>query len=134
MKKALIIIMVCLAVFAFCSCGSSEEEPKAYTPTDIQTETLDDGSTVFSVIYDCTVEKDSWSGYPEDSRELETAINGIKECMNSDEWTDTSVVYGYAEEPLLKNALYSYEAGNPGIDFYQIGIYNTTYTLQGELD
>ena len=138
MKRFLITVMVIAMAIVFCSCGSEEPEAEAYSPSDIQVEKIDDTSNAFSVIYDITVEKEDWSGYPEDQRELMTAVNGIKECMSRDEWTDTSVVYGYAQEPKISNVLYSYgDDGSDGdydsIKFYQLGIYNTTYILQDEL-
>ena len=46
-----------------------------------------------------------------------------------DDWSDDSIVYGYAKEPLAKNMLYSYgqDGDYTGIAMYQIGIYNDTY-------
>ena len=139
MKKFLIIVMAMAMALVFCSCGGEDsEEPVAYSPSDIQVEAIDDSSNAFYVIYDITTEKEDWSGYPEDQRELDTAINGIKECISSDDWTDKSVVFGYAGKPLLKNMLYSYgDDGSDGnydtIKFFQYGVYNTSYTLQDEL-
>ena len=59
--------------------------------------------------------------------------------MQRDDWTDDSVVYGYAKEAVLKNMMYQY--GYNGIDgdydsikLYQVGVYNDDYVLQGELD
>lgn len=140
MKKFLIIIMVLTASFAFCSCGSSEpEQPTAYEPTAIEVENAD-GVNVYSVIYDIdNTDTEAWSGYDTDEINVNTAVNGIKECMQRDDWTDDSVVYGYAKEALLKNMMYQY--GYNGIDgdydsikLYQVGVYNDDYVLQGELD
>lgn len=130
MKKLILIMCLALA-FAFCACGSEEEEPVAYSPSDIQVEDAD-GVNVYSVIYNITTEKEDWSGYPEDQRELDTAVNGIKECMDRDDWSDGSIVYGYAQEPLLKNMLYSYDSTDV-IKFYQYGIYNTDFLVGDEL-
>lgn len=140
MKKFLIIIMVLAASFAFCSCGSSEpEQPTAYEPTAIEVENAD-GVNVYHVIYGIdNTDTEAWSGYDTDEINVNTAVNGIKECMQRDDWTDDSVVYGYAKEALLKNMMYQY--GYNGIDgdydsikLYQVGIYNDDYVLQGELD
>lgn len=140
MKKFLIIIMVLAASFMFCSCGSSEpEQPTAYEPTAIEVENAD-GVNVYHVIYDIdNTDTEAWSGYDTDEINVNTAVNGIKECMQRDDWTDDSVVYGYAKEALLKNMMYQY--GYNGIDgdwntikLYQVGIYNDDYVLQGELD
>lgn len=140
MKKFLIIIMVLTASFAFCSCGSSEpEQPTAYEPTAIEVENAD-GVNVYSVIYDIdNTDAEAWSGYDTDEINVNTAVNGIKECMQRDDWTDDSVVYGYAKEAVLKNMMYQY--GYNGIDgdydsikLYQVGVYNDDYVLQGELD
>lgn len=140
MKKFLIIVMVLTASFAFCSCGSSEpEQPTAYEPTAIEVENAD-GVNVYSVIYDIdNTDTEAWSGYDTDEINVNTAVNGIKECMQRDDWTDDSVVYGYAKEALLKNMMYQY--GYNGIDgdydsikLYQVGAYNDDYVLQGELD
>ena len=137
MKKYLIIVMAFALVFAFCSCGSdATEEPSALTPSDIQAEDAD-GVTVYSVIYDIdNTDTEAWSGYDTNEAEVQTAINGIKECMTKDDWSDDSIVYGYAKEPLAKNMLYSYgqDGDYSGIAMYQIGIYNDTYNLQRELD
>ena len=67
---------------------------------------------------------------------MNTAIDGIKACMDRDDWVDNSAVIGYAGEALLKNELYSYGSDYDftGIQLYQVGIYNDTYTLQGELE
>lgn len=140
MKKFLIVVMVLAASFAFCSCGSSEpEQPTAYEPTAIEVENAD-GVNVYHVIYDIdNTDTEAWSGYDTDEINVNTAVNGIKECMQRDDWTDDSVVYGYAKEALLKNMMYQY--GYNGIDgdydsikLYQVGVYNDDYTLQGELD
>lgn len=140
MKKFLIVVMVLAASFAFCSCGSSEpEQPTAYEPTAIEVENAD-GVNVYSVIYDIdNTDTEAWSGYDTDEINVNTAVNGIKECMQRDDWTDDSVVYGYAKEAALKNMLYQY--GYNGIDgdydsikLYQVGAYNDDYTLQGELE
>lgn len=136
MKKALIIVMAVAMMFAFCACGETEEEPTSYTPTDIQVEEAD-GANVYSVIYDIdNSDTDVWSGYDTDELCKNTAIEGIKACMDRDDWADGSVVFGYAKEPKLKNMLYSYgmDGDYSGISMYQIGIYNDTYTLQGEFD
>lgn len=137
MKKYLIIVMALMLVFAFCSCGSdAPEEPSALSPSDIQVEDAD-GVNVYSVIYDIdNSDSEVWSGYDTNEAEVQTAIDGIKECKGRDDWSDDSIVYGYAKEPLAKNMLYSYgqDGDYSGIALYQIGIYNDTYTLQGELD
>lgn len=140
MKKFLIIVMVLTASFAFCSCGSSEpEQPTAYEPTAIEVENAD-GVNVYHVLYDIdNTDTEAWSGYDTDEINVNTAVNGIKECMQRDDWTDDSVVYGYAKEAVLKNMMYQY--GYNGIDgdydsikLYQVGIYNDDYVLQGELN
>ena len=140
MKKFLIIIMVLTASFMFCSCGSSEpEQPTAYEPAAIEVENAD-GVNVYSVIYDIdNTDTEAWSGYDTDEINVNTAVNGIKECMQRDDWTDDSIVYGYAKEAVLKNMMYQY--GYNGIDgdydsikLYQVGVYNDDYVLQGELD
>lgn len=123
----------------FTACGSDEsaEAPTAYTPTDIQMEALDDGTNIYSVIYDIDNEDtQAWSGYDSDDLCVNTAIDGIKACMDRDDWVDNSAVIGYAGEALLKNELYSYGSDYDftGIQLYQVGIYNDTYTLQGELE
>jgi hypothetical protein len=132
--------MVFAASFAFCSCGSSEpEQPTAYEPTAIEVENAD-GVNVYHVLYDIdNTDTEAWSGYDTDEINVNTAVNGIKECMQRDDWTDDSVVYGYAKEALLKNMMYQY--GYNGIDgdydsikLYQVGVYNDDYVLQGELD
>lgn len=140
MKKFLIVVMVLAASFMFCSCGSSEpEQPTAYAPTAIEVENAD-GVNVYSVIYDIdNTDTEVWSAYSYDEMVSKTAVNGIKECMQRDDWADDSVVYGYANEALLKNMMYQY--GFNGIDgdydsikLYQVGVYNDDYVLQGELD
>lgn len=140
MKKFLIVVMVLAASFMFCSCGSSEpEQPTAYEPTAIEVENAD-GVNVYHVLYDIdNTDTEAWSGYDTDEINVNTAVNGIKECMQRDDWTDDSVVYGYAKEAVLKNMMYQY--GYNGIDgdydsikLYQVGIYNDDYVLQGELD
>lgn len=139
MKKLIVIISVLVIVFALCSCGDSEDTSAAYLPTKIKIEKLDDGN-VYSLIYDVDVsDNEQWSGYPEDDRELNTAIDGIKECMKRDDWNDNSVVYGYGKKALLKNVMFSYgydgtDGNNSAIKFFQIGIYNTTYQLTDELE
>ena len=137
MKKYLIIVMAITLVFAFCSCGSdAPEEPSALSPTDIQVENAD-GVNVYSVVYDIdNTDTEVWSGYDTNEAEVQTAIDGIKECKSRDDWSADSIVYGYAKEPLAKNMLFSYgqDGDYSGIALYQIGIYNDTYTLQGELD
>lgn len=132
MRKLLIIVMT-FALMLLCSCGS--DEPAAYEPTDIQAEQTDEGM-VYSVIYDIdNTDTEQWHGYDTEATEVETAINGIKACMARDDWSDDAVVYGYAKEPLLKNMLYEYGyESRDSINLYQIGIYNDTYTLQGEFD
>jgi len=135
MKKCLIFVMAFCLCLAFCSCGSSEEQ-SALQPTDIQCEDTDEGP-VFSVIYDIdNQDKEQWSGYDSKESEVQTAIDGIKACMDMDEWSDDAVVFGYAKEPKLANMIYSYgmDGDYTGIAMYQIGIYNDTYTLQEELD
>ena len=139
MKKLLIFIMVVSMGILFTACGSDEsaEAPTAYTPTDIQMDALDDGTNIYSVIYDIDNEDtQAWSGYDSDDLCVNTAIDGIKACMDRDDWVDNSAVIGYAGEALLKNELYSYGSDYDftGIQLYQVGIYNDTYTLQGELD
>ena len=139
MKKLLIFIMVVSMGILFTACGSDEsaDAPTAYTPTDIQMEALDDGTNIYSVIYDIDNEDtQAWSGYDSDDLCVNTAIDGIKACMDRDDWVDNSAVIGYAGEALLKNELYSYGSDYDftGIQLYQVGIYNDTYTLQGELD
>ena len=137
MKKYLIIIMVISMTFLFGACGSEEADaPTAYSPSDIQVEDAD-GVNVYSVIYDVDIsDTEAWSGYDSDDVVKQTAIEGIKACMDRDDWSDDSIVYGYANEALLKNMMYSYgqDGDYTGIELYQIGIYNDTYTLQGELD
>lgn len=135
MKKYLIFIMVICMGISFCACGSSEES-STLQPADIQCEATDEGP-VFSVIYDIDNQNtEVWSGYDTKATEVQTAIDGIKACMDMNEWSDDAVVFGYAKEPVLKNMLYSYgmDGDYSGIAMYQIGIYNDTYTLQGELD
>ena len=100
-------------------------------------EALDDGTNIYSVIYDIDNEDtQAWSGYDSDDLCVNTAIDGIKACMDRDDWVDNSAVIGYAGEALLKNELYSYGSDYDftGIQLYQVGIYNDTYTLQGELE
>ena len=137
MKKALIIVMAFCMVLAFCSCGSDEEtEQSQLTPTDIQVEDAD-GVNVYSVIYDIdNTDTDAWSGYDTNEDEVQAAIDGIKDCKARDDWKDGSIVYGYAQEPLLKNMMYGYgvDGDYSVIQLYQVGIYNDSYTLQGELD
>ena len=137
MKKLIAFALSLFLMAAFCSCGE-EPEQSGYMPTDIQVEKIDGSSNSFALIYDITTDKEDWSVYPEDARELQTAIDGIKECLSRDDWTETSVVYGYAGEPKLKNLLYSYGSdGSDGdytsIKVYQYGIYNTTFTVTDEL-
>ena len=142
MKKWLIFIMVICMGMIFTACGSEEsaEAPTSYTPTDIQVEALDDGTNIYSVIYDIDPSdsdawREAWSGYDSDELCVNTAVEGIKACMDRDDWVDNSVVNGYAREALLKYELYSFGTENTlGIDLFQLGIYNDTYTLQGELD
>ena len=139
MKKLLIFIMVVSMGILFTACGSDEsaDAPTAYTPTDIQVESLDDGTNIYSVIYDVDNEDTTaWSAYDTDELCVNTAIDGIKACMDRDDWVDNSAVIGYAGEALLKNELYSYGSDYDftGIQLYQVGIYNDTYTLQGELE
>lgn len=140
MKKFLIIIMVLTASLCLCSCGSSEpEQPTAYEPTAIEVENAD-GVNVYHVLYDIdNTDTEAWSGYDTDEINVNTAVNGVKECMQRDDWTDDSVVYGYANEALLKNMMYQY--GYNGIDgdydsikLYQVGIYNDDLVLTDELE
>ncbi len=137
MKKCLMFIMVFAMGIFFAACGSEEADaPTAYPPSDIQVEEAD-GVNVYSVIYDVDIsDTEAWSGYDSDDVVKQTAIEGIKACMDRDDWSDDSIVYGYANEALLKNMMYSYgqDGDYTGIELYQIGIYNDTYTLQGELD
>lgn len=139
MKKILIIVMVICMGMIFTACGSDEstEAPTAYTPTDIQVEALDDGTNIYSVIYDIdNTDTEAWSGYDTDELCTNTAIDGIKACMDRDDWVENSTVIGYAGEALLKNEMYSYgtDYDFTYIQLYQVGIANDTYTLQGELD
>lgn len=143
MRKLLIFIMVISMGILFTACGSDEpaaEQTTSITPSDIQVEALDDGTNIYSVIYDIDTSdtdawKEAWSGYDSEEVCVNTAVDGIKACMDRDDWVDNSVVIGYAGEALLKYELYSFGAeNNLGIDLYQLGIYNDTYTLQGELD
>lgn len=137
MKKCLIFIMVIAMGILFAACGSEEADaPAAYSPSDIQVEEAD-GVNVYSVIYDVDIsDTEAWSGYDSDDVVKQTAIDGIKACMDRDDWSDDAIVYGYANEALLKNMMYSYgrDGDYTGIELYQIGIYNDTYTLQGELE
>lgn len=141
MRKLLIFIMVITMGIAFTACGSDEsaEAPTSYSPADIQVEALDDGTNIYSVIYDIDPSdtdawREAWSGYDSDDLCVNTAVDGIKTCMDREDWIDGSVVNGYAGEALLKYELYSYGVENTdGIDLYQLGIYNDTYTLQGEI-
>lgn len=138
MKKITILVVILLIAISVCACGD-EEQPTAYSPTDIKVEKID-GGNVYSLIYDVDVSDDSqWSGYPEHENELQTAIDGIKECMKRDDWKDGSVIYGYGKEALLKNMMYSYgydgsDGNDTSIKFFQLGIYNTTYQLTDELE
>lgn len=136
--KKLILLLVPIMMLAFAACGGSEpaEESDALAPTDIQVEDAD-GVNVYSVLYDVdNTDTDAWSGYDTDEAVVQVAVDGIKACMDRDDWKDGSIVYGYAQEPLLKNMLYSY--GQDGdysvIELYQVGVYNDSYTLAGELD
>ena len=141
MRKFLIVIMALAAAVVLCACGSDQtaDAPAVYSPTDIQVETTD-GVNVYSVIYDIdNTSTDEWSGYDTNDNEVQTAIDGIKDCKDRGDWVDGSVVYGYSKEPALKNMLYQY--GSNGIDgdyntirLYQCGVFNDEYTLQGELD
>ena len=140
MKKFLIIIMVLAASLCLCSCGSSEpEQPTAYEPTAIEVENAD-GVNVYHVIYDINnTDTDVWSAYSYDEIVTETAVNGIKACMDRDDWTDDSIVYGYANEALLKNMMYQYGYNGivgdwDSIKLYQVGIYNDDLVLTDELD
>lgn len=135
MKRFLIVVMAIAFAFALCACGSAEE-PSALQPTDIQVEDAY-GVNVYSVIYDVdNSDTDAWSGYDTDEACVQAAVDGIKQCMSRDDWSDDAIVYGYAGEPLLKNMLYSYgqDGDYSGIALYQVGVYNDTYVLQGELD
>ncbi len=139
MKKLILVVTLLALITALCACGDSEDKPEAYSPTDIKVEKAD-GGNIYSLIYDIDINDDEqWSGYPEHENELQTAINGIKECMQRDDWTDDSVIYGYAKKALLKNTLYSYgydgtDGNYDSIKFFQLGIYNTTYQLTDELE
>lgn len=143
MKKVLIFIMVICMGMIYTACGSDEsaEAPTSYTPADIQVEALDDGANIYSVIYDIDTSdsdawKEAWSGYDSDEICVKTAVDGIKACMDREDWIDGSAVIGYAGEAELKYELYSYgtEYDFTYIQLYQLGIGNDTYTLQGELD
>ena len=135
MNKYLGFLCVLALLFAFCSCGGSEE-PSAYSPSDITVEAIDDSSNVYHVIYDIDAsDTEVWSGHFTDPIALQTAVDGIKECITRDDWTDTSVVYG---EDTSGTNMYSY--GDDGMDgnydqikFFQVGIYDKSYNLQGEL-
>ena len=137
MKKILIIVMVVSMTLAFCSCGSDEPEQTALSPTDIQAEQLDDGGVVYTLVYDIDAEDtEQWSGHFTHDDVLQTAIDGIKTCMGRDDWTDNSVIYG--ED---RNGLTMYSYGDDGLDgnytqirFYQVGIFDRAYDLQGELE
>lgn len=137
MKKYLIIIMAVLMTFAFCSCGSEEPEQTSLSPTEIQADELDDGSVVYTVVYDIDAEDtEQWSGHFTHEDVLQTAVDGIKACKSRDDWTDTSVVYGKD-----KNGITMYSYGDDGMDgnytqirFFQVGIFDRAYDLQGELD
>lgn len=127
---------------AFTACGSDEsaEAPTSYTPSDIQVEALDDGTNIYSVIYDIDTSdtdawKEAWPGYDSEEICVNTAVEGIKTCMDRDDWVDGSVVIGYAGEPELKYELYSFgtDYDYSYIQLYQLGIGNDTYTLQGEI-
>lgn len=137
MKKCLMFVMVMAMGILFAACGSDEADaPASYHPSDIQVEDAD-GVNVYSVIYDVDIsDTEAWSGYDSDDVVKQTAIDGIKACMDRDDWSNDAIVYGYANEALLKNMMYSYgrDGDYTGIELYQIGIYNDTYTLQGELD
>lgn len=139
MRKLLIFIMVITMGIAFTACGSDEsaKAPTSYTPTDIQVEALDDGTNIYSVVYDIdNTDTEVWSGYDTDELCVNTAIEGIKACMERDDWVDNSAVIGYAGEAVLKNEMYSYgtDYDFSYIQLYQVGIGNDTYTIQGELD
>lgn len=141
-KKVIVGALIVIMMIAFCSCGSDseEQEPTGYDPVDIQVEAVDDDSNAYLLIYDVSVEDtDQWNGYPEHERELQTALNGIKQCISRDDWTPTSVIHAYGGEAKLSNQMYSY--GDDGLDgnlnsvkFFQYGIYTTTYQLTDELD
>ena len=143
MKKILMFVMVVAMGLFFCSCGGSDapdqEEVTSYSPSDIQVTELDDGTNLYSVIYDIATDdtdawKQAWSGYDSEELCVNTAVDGIKACMDRDDWKDGSAVIGYAGEAEPKYELYSYgtEYDFSGIQLYQLGIYNDTYTLQGE--
>lgn len=143
MKKVLIFIMVICMGMIFTACGSEEsaDAPTSYTPADVQVEALDDGTNIYSVIYDIDTSdldawKQQWSGYDSDELCVNTAVDGIKACMDREDWIDGSAVIGYAGEAELKYELYSYgtEYDFTYIQLYQLGIGNDTYTLQDELD
>lgn len=138
MKKIIILIALLIVVFSFSACGDQDVQPTAYKPTEIKVEKLDDGN-IYSVIYDIDIDDtEQWNGYPENDNELQTALNGIKKCMDRDDWTSGSTVYGYAKKALLKNIMYSYgydgtDGDDSSIKFFQLGIYNTTFQLTDEL-
>lgn len=137
MRKILLILIPAVLMFAFCACGGSdEEEPAAYTPIDVQVEAIDgEDANVYTLVYDIDgANTDEWSGYW-DARERDTAVNGIKQCLDRDDWTPTSVIYGEDE---AGTALYSY--GWNGIDgdyesvkFFQAGVFHKSYELDGLL-
>jgi len=136
MRKILIIIMGIVMTFAMCSCGSDEPEQTALTYNDIQAEQLDDGGVVYTVVYGIDAEDtEQWSGHFTNAEVLQTAVDGIKACMNRDDWTDNSVVYGKDS-----NGVTMYSYGDDGMDgnytqirFYQVGIFDRAYDLQDEL-
>ncbi len=142
-KWLMTVLIITIMALLLVACGgeeTSKEDVETYSPIEIQVEDAGDGTSVFSVIYDIDAHnKEQWTGYPENEREMNTALEGIKQCMERDDWTDGSVIYGYGGETLLKNIIYSYgydgsDGNYNSIKFFQLGIYNTTYQLTGELD
>ena len=141
-KKIVVTILVCLTIpFCLAACGSDAPKPTSYSPSDIQVEAIEDGTNLYSVIYDIDTSdtdawREAWSGNDTDEVCVNTAVDGIKACMERDDWIDGSAVIGYAGEKLLRYKLYSYatEYDFTTIQLYQLGIANDTYKLQGELD
>ena len=137
MNKYLGLLCVIALLFAFCACGGSDE-PTAYSPSDIKVEAIDgEDANAYHVIYDIdATDTEQWDGHFTNAFTLQTAVDGIKEVMNRDDWTQTSVLFG---EDTNGVRMYSY--GDDGLDgnydqirLYQVGIYNRSYDLQGELE
>lgn len=137
MKKIILLLVPIMAIFMFCGCGgSAEDEPTAYSPSDIQVEAIEgEDSNVYTLVYDIDgANTDEWSGFW-DARESETAISGIKECINRDDWTATSVVYG---KDTAGTYLYSYgfdgtDGNYDSVKFFEAGVFHKSYELDGML-